>query len=81
MLVKVLIGGRRRGMKTNSTREMINYLRTRREKEVKGIKAVSNAVEPFIDVLDRALEIGLLLHSEFGCCRFVGCLILSMLGI
>jgi len=81
MLVKVLIRGRRRGMKTNSTREMIDYSRTRREKEVKGIKAVSNAVESFIDVLDRALEVGLLLHSEFGHCSFVRCLILSMLGI
>jgi len=81
MLVKVLIGGRRRGMKTNSTREMIDYSRTRREKGVKGIKTVSNAVEPFIYVLDRALEVGLLLHSEFGRCSFVGCLILSVLGI
>ena len=81
MLVKVLIRGRRRGMKTNSTREMIDYSRTRREKEVKGIKAVSNAVESFIDVLDRALEVGLLLHSEFGRCSFVGCLILGVLGI
>jgi len=81
MLVKVLIGGRRKEMKTNSTREMIDYSRTRREKKVKGIKAVSNAVEPFIDVFDRALEIVLLLHSEFGHCSFVGCLILSMLGI
>jgi len=80
-LVKVLIGGRRRGVKTNSTREMIDYSRTRRKKEVKGIKAVSNTVESFIDVLDRALEVGLLLHSEFGCCSFVRCLILSMLGI
>jgi len=81
MLVKVLIGERRRGMKTNSTREMIDYLRTRRKKRVKGVKAVSNAVEPFIDVLDRALEVGLLLYSEFGRCSFVGCLILSVLGI
>jgi len=81
MLVKVLIGGRRRGMKTKSTREMIDYSRTRRKKGVKGIKAVSDAVEPFIDVLDRALEVGLLLCSEFGHCIFVGCLILSVLGI
>jgi len=81
VLVKVLIGGRRRGMKTNSTREMIDYSRTRRKKGVKGIKAVSNAVEPFIDILDRALEVGLLLRSEFGRCTFVGCLILSVLGI
>ena len=81
MLVKVLIRGRRRGTKTNSTRKMIDYLRTRREEEVKGVKAVSNAVELFIDVLDRALEVGLLSHSEFGRCSFVGCLILSMLGV
>ena len=81
MLVKVLIRGRKRGMKTKSTREMIDYSRTWRKKGVKGIKAVSNAVEPFIDVLDRALEVGLLLRSEFVRCSFVGCLILSMLGI
>jgi len=81
MLVKVLIRGRRRGMKTNSTREMIDYLRTRREKKVEGIKAASNTVEPFIDILNRALEVGLLSHSEFGRCSFVGCLILSVLGI
>jgi len=81
MLVKVLVRGRRRGMKTNSTREMIDYSRTRREKRVKGIKAVSNAVESFIDVLDRALEVSLLLHSKFGRCSFVRCLILSVLGI
>jgi len=81
MLVKVLIRGRRRGIKTNSTREMIDYPRTRREDGVKGIKAVSNTVEPFIDVLDRAPEVGLLSRSEFGCCSFVGCLILSMLGV
>jgi len=81
MLVKVLIRGRRRGVKANSTREMINYLKSRGEAEVKGIEAVSNAVEPLIDVLDRALEVSLLFRSEFGRCSFVGCLILSVLGI
>ena len=81
MLVKVLIRRRKRRVKANSTREIINYLRSRGEEEVKGIEAVSNAVEPLIDVLDRALEVGLLSCSEFGCCSFVGCLILSMLGI
>jgi len=81
MLVKVLIRGRRRGMKTNSTREMIDYPGTRREEGVKRIKTVSNAVEPFIDVLDRALEVGLLSRSELGRCSFVGCFILSVLGV
>jgi len=81
MLVKVLIRGRRRGVKANSTREMIDYPRSRGEEGVKGIEAVSNAVELLIDVLDRALEVGLLFCSEFGCCSFVGCLILSVLGI
>jgi len=81
MLVKVLIRGRRRGVKANSTREMIDYLRSRGEERVKGIEAVSNAVEPLIDILDRALEVGLLFCSEFGRCSFVGCLILSVLGI
>jgi len=81
MLVKVLIRGRRREVKANSTREMIDYPRSRGEERVKGIEAVSNAVEPLIDVLDRALEVGLLFRSEFGRCSFVGCLILSVLGI
>jgi len=81
MLVKVLIRRRRRGVKTNSTREMINYPRSRGEEGVKGVEAVSNTVELLIDILDRALEAGLLFHSEFGSCGFVGSLILSMLGI
>jgi len=81
MLVKVLIRRRRRGVKANSTREMIDYLRSRGEEGMKGIEAVSNAVEPLIDILDRALEVGLLFRSEFGRCSFVGYLILSMLGI
>jgi len=81
MLVKVLIRRRRRGVKANSTREMINYLRSRGEEGVKGIEAVFNTVEPLIDVLDRALEVGLLFHSEFGSCSFVGSLIPSVLGI
>jgi len=81
MLVKVLIRERRKGVKANFTREMIDYPRSRGEEGVKGIEAVSNVVELLIDVLDRALEVGLLFRSEFGCCSFVGCLILSMLGI
>jgi len=81
MLVKVLIRRRKRRVKANSTREIINYLRSRGEEEVKGIEAVSNAVEPLIDVLDRALEVGLLFCGEFGRCSFVGYLILSILEI
>ena len=81
MLVKVLVRRRRRGVEANSTREMIDYPRSRGEEGVKGIEAVSNAVELLIDVLDRALKIGLLFRSEFGCYSFVGCLILSVLGI
>jgi len=81
MLVKILIRERRRGMKANSTREMIDYLRSRGKEGVKGIEAVSNTIELLIDVLDRALEVGLLFRSEFGRCSFVGCLILSVLGI
>ena len=81
MLVKVLVRRRRRGVEANSTREMIDYPRSRGEEGVKGIEAVSNAVELLIDVLDRALKVGLLFRSEFGCYSFVGCLILSVLGI
>jgi len=80
-LVKVLIRGRRRGVKANSTREMIDYLRSRGKEGVKGVEAVSNTVEPLIDVLDRALEVGLLFHGEFESYGFVGSLILSVLGI
>ena len=81
MLVKVLIKGRRRGMKANSTREMINYPRSRREKGVEGVEAVSDAIEPLIDILDRAFEIGLLFHGEFGSSNLVEGLILSVLRI
>ena len=65
-------------MKANSTREMIDYLRTRGEE---GVKAVSNAVKLLIDILDRAFEVGLLFHGEFGNSGLVGSLILSMLRI
>jgi len=81
VLVKVLIGGRRERMKANSTREMIDYLRTRGEKGMKGVEAVSNAIELLIDILDRAFEVGLLFCGEFGSSSLVGVLILSMLRI
>jgi len=81
MLVKVLIRGRRGGVKANSTREMIDYLRSRGEKGVKRVEAVSDAIEPFIDILDRAFEVSLLFHGEFGSCSLVGGLILSVLRI
>jgi len=81
MLVKVLIRGRRGRVKANSTREMINYLRSRGEKGVKGVEAVSDAIEPLIDILNRAFEVSLLFHSEFGSCGLVGGLILSVLRI
>jgi len=81
VLVKVLIRGRRGGMKANSTREMIDYLRSRGEKGMKGVKAVSNAIEPLIDILDRAFEVGLLFYGEFGSSSLMRGLILSMLRI
>jgi len=81
VLVKVLIRGRRGRMKANSTREMINYPRTRGEKGVKGVEAVSNAIELLIDILDRAFEVGLLFRGKFGSSGFVGVLILSVLRI
>jgi len=81
MLVKVLIRRRRKRVKANSTREIIDYLRPRGEKRVKRVEAVSNTVELLIDILDGTLEVGLLFCSEFGSCVFVGGLILSMLRI
>jgi len=81
MLVKVLIRRRRKRVKANSTREMIYYPRPKGEEGVERVEVVSNTVELLIDVLDRALEVGLLFCSEFGSCGFVGGLILSVLRI
>jgi len=81
VLVKVLIRGRRGRMKANSTREIIDYLRSRGEKGMKGVEAVSNAIEPLIDILNRAFEVGLLFHGEFGSSGLVRGLILSVLRI
>ena len=81
MLVKVLIRGKRGEVKANSTREIINYPRSRGEKGMKGVEAVSDAIEPFIDILDRAFEVSLLFHGEFRSYGLVGGLILSMLRI
>jgi len=75
--VKVLIRRRRR-IKPNSTREMINYSRVRGKEGVKGIKAASNTVKALIDILDGTLEIGLLFHDEFGSSNSVRGLILEM---
>ena len=68
-------------MKANSTREMIDYLRPRGEEGVERVEAVSNTIEPLIDILDRALEVGLLFCRKFGSCSFVRGLILSVLRI
>jgi len=81
VLVKVLIRGGGGRMKANSTREIINYLRTGGEERVKGVEAVSNAIEPLIDILDRAFEVSLLFHGEFGSSSLVGGLILGVLRI
>jgi len=77
MLVKVL-RRRRRRMKVNFTREIIGYPRTRREKRVKGIEAVSNTIKIFVDVLDGTLKVSLLLYSEFGSSNSVRGLILRV---
>jgi len=68
MLVKVLIRRRRRRVKAKSTREMIDYPRTRGKERMERVEAASNTIEMLIDILDRALEVGLLFHSEFGSC-------------
>jgi len=68
-------------VKANSTREIIDYPRPRGEEGVERVEAVSNTVELLINILDRALEVGLLFCSEFGSCSFVRGLILSMLRI
>jgi len=81
MLVKVFIRRRRRRVKAKSTREMIDYPRTRGKEGMERVEAASNTVKTLIDILDRAFEVGLLFYSEFGSCSFVRNLILSMLRI
>jgi len=81
MLVKVLIRRKRMRVKAKSTREIIDYPRPRRKKGMERVETVSNTIELLIDILDRALEVGLLFCSEFGSCGFVGDLILSVLRI
>jgi len=81
MLVKVLRRRRKRKVKANSTREIINYLRTRRKECVKGIEAASNTIKTLVDILDRALEVGLLFYSKFGSSGSMRDLILSILRI
>jgi len=44
MLVKVLIRRKRR-VKANSTREMIDYLRTRGKERIERVEVASNAIE------------------------------------
>ena len=60
---------------------MIDYLRPRGEKRVKRVEAVSNTIELLINILNRALEVGLLFCSEFGSCSFMGNLLLSILRV
>jgi len=81
MLVKVLIRRRRRRVKAKSTREIIDYLRTKEKEGMERVEAASNTIKLLIDILDGALEVGLLFFSEFGSCSFVRDLILSMLRI
>jgi len=81
MLVKVLIRRRRRRVKAKSTREMIDYPRTRGKERMERVEAASNAIEMLINILDRALEVSLLFYSKFGSCGSVRDLILSILRI
>jgi len=37
-----------------------------RKERMKGIKTVPNTIKVFVNIFDRALEISLLFHSEFG---------------
>jgi len=82
MLVKVLIRRRRRRRaKANSTREMIDYSRTREKKRVKEIETASNTIKMLIDIFNRTLKVGLLFHSKLRSNYSVRDLILGMLRI
>jgi len=58
---------------------MIDYLKTREKERIKRIEAISNTVKVLIDILDGALKVGLLFHSEFESSSSVRSSILSML--
>ena len=47
-------------MKTNSTREIIDYSQTRGEKRMKRVKTVVDTIEIFVNIFDRAFEFSLL---------------------
>jgi len=81
VLVKVLIRRRQRRIKTNSTREIIDYSRTRGKERMKGIEAISNPIEMLIDVFDGAFKVGLLFCNEVGSSSSVRGLIFSILRI
>jgi len=66
-------------MKANSTREIIDYPRTRRKERIKRIEAIPNTIKMLINVLDGALKVGLLFHSEFGSSGSIKGLILRVL--
>jgi len=68
-------------MKTHSTREMIDYSRTREKERMKRIEAIFNPVKALVDILDRAFKVGLLFCSEVGSSSSVRGLILSILRI
>ena len=53
-------------MKEYSTREIINYLQTRRKECVDGVEAREDFVEAFIDVFNGTSEFGLLFVHEVG---------------
>jgi len=58
-------------MKTNSTREMIDYSWTRGKKRIKRIEAFMNTIKAFIHIFDRTFEVCLLFDSELGYSYFV----------
>ena len=68
-------------MKTNSTREMIDYPWPRKKKRMDRIEILSNTIEVFIGIFDRALEISLLFVSKFGSDHSVGQLPFGMLWV
>ena len=76
--MSVFVGRGERRVESNSTREMINYLQTRREERVDGVKAGEDFIEVFIDIFNGASEFGLLFVCEVECCKPMGGLVLGM---
>jgi len=65
-------------MKYYSTREMINYSRTRRKKNIIGFQTCLDLVEAFVNIFDGALEMSFLFACKARYHKFMCWMVLGM---